>query len=60
MFAIKSGANHFVCLHKLIYLSGQLVVLVADDTDVVVHGIDLNLEVGIVFEKSAVRVTGTF
>jgi len=39
--------NFLVGSHELIDLPRQLVVLVADDSDVVVHRIDFNLHVGI-------------
>ena len=37
IFAIEALANHFVCLYKLVNFSRQLIVLVADDADVIVH-----------------------
>ena len=43
--------NHLVCLDELVDLAGQLVVLVADDADVVVHRVDLDLKIGVVLEQ---------
>ena len=45
-------------MHELVDLPRQFIVLVADHANVIVHGVDLNLEVGIVFQEGAVRVAG--
>ena len=60
VLAIKSLTNDLVCLHELVDFASELVVLVADDANVIVHGVDLNLEVSIVLQQGAVGVTGTF
>lgn len=57
--SIQSLSDNLVRLHELVDFSSELIVLVADDSDVVVHGVDFDLEIGIVLEKGAVRVTGT-
>ena len=58
ILAIKSLSDHFVCLDKLINLSSQLIVLMTDDSDMIVHRIDLHLEIGVVLEECTVRVSG--
>ncbi len=55
---VQSLSDNLVRLHELVDFSGELIVLMADNSDVVVHGVDLDLEIGIVLEKGAVRVTG--
>ena len=57
--AIKSGSDGLVGLDELIELSGELLVLNGDHTDVVVQGVNLDLEVGVVVEEGAVAITGT-
>ena len=37
ILSVKSLSDHFVCLDKLVDFSGEFVVLVADDADVIVH-----------------------
>ena len=59
VFAIKALANHFICLYKLVDLPRQLVVLMADDADVIVHRVNFNLQVCIVLQEGAVRVSGS-
>lgn len=56
---VQSLSDDFVCLYELVNLSSKLVVLVADNSDVVVHGINFNLQVGIVFEQGTVGVAGS-
>lgn len=53
---VKPLSDNFICLHELVDLAGQFVVLVAHDADVVVHAVDLDLQVGVVFHKCTVRV----
>ena len=60
VLSIEALADDFVCLHELIDFACKFVVLVADDSDMVVHRVDLDLEVGIVLKKGAIRVTSTF
>jgi hypothetical protein len=50
-FAIESLSNGFICLHKLVKFFRQLIILVSNDSDVVVEGVDFNLEVGVVVQK---------
>jgi len=57
---VQSLSDHLVRLHKLVDLFGKLIVLVGDDSDVVVHGVDLDLQVGIILEQRLVRIPGTF
>lgn len=59
VLSVQSLSDNFVCLNELVDLTGQFVVLVADDADVVVHRVNLDLEVGVVLEECAVGVTGT-
>lgn len=56
---VQSLSNNLVRLHELVDFSSKLIVLMADNSDVVVHGVDFDLEIGIVLEEGAVRVTGT-
>lgn len=51
---IEALTDDFVCLHELVDFTSKFVVLVADNSDMVVHGVDLNLEVGIVLKKGAI------
>ena len=60
VLAVQSLSNYLVCLHKLVDFASELVVLVADYADVIVHGVNLDLEIGIVLEECTVRVTSTF
>ena len=59
VLSIETLTDHFVCLHELVDLASKFIVLVADDSDMVVHGVDLDLEVSIVFKKGAVGVPGS-
>lgn len=59
VLAVKSLPDDFVCLDELVDLASEFVVLVGDDADVIVHGVDLDLEVGVVLEQGVVRVPGT-
>jgi hypothetical protein len=49
--AVKLLSDLLVGLNELIDLSRQLVILVANNPDVVVHGVDLNLQVGVRFDQ---------
>lgn len=56
---VQSLSDHFVCLYELVDFSSELVVLVANHSDVVVHRINFNLQISIVFEQGTVRVTSS-
>jgi len=56
---VQSLSDHFVCLYELVDLSSKLVVLVTDHSDVVVHGINFDLQISIVFEQGTVRVASS-
>ena len=56
VFAIQPLPDDFICLHELINFTSQLIVLVGNDADMVVHRVDLDLEVSIVLEERTVRV----
>lgn len=56
---VKSLSDHFVSLDKLVNLPGQLIILFANDADVVVHAVNLHLQVGIVLQQGGVRVPRT-
>lgn len=43
ILSVQFLSNLLVCTHKLVNLSRQLVILVRDDTDVVVHAVDFDL-----------------
>ena len=58
--SVQALSNHFVCLHKLVDLSGKLIILVRHYTDVTIHGVDLHLQVSVVLNESRVRVSRTF
>jgi hypothetical protein len=60
ILAVEALTNHLICLDELINFSGQLVILVTDDSNVIVHGVDLHLQIGIVLQKGTVRVAGAF
>ena len=59
ILTIKSLSNHFISLDKLVNLSGQLIVLVGHHSDVVVHGVNLDLKVCVVLKEGRVGVSGT-
>ena len=59
-FSIKSHPDGLIGLDKLVKFPGELLVLDSNHSDVVVQGVDLDLEVGVVVEEGAVGVTGTF
>ena len=54
VLSVQSLPDDLVGLHELVDLLGQLVVLVTDNSDVVVHRFDLNLKVRVVFEEGLV------
>jgi len=54
VLSVQSLPDDLVGLHKLVDLLSQLVVLVTDNSDVVVHRFDLNLKVRVVFEEGLV------
>ena len=58
VLAIQSLPNNFVRLHELVDFPRQFIVLVADHANVIVHGVDLYLEIGIVFKEGTIRVAG--
>ena len=60
IFPIEALADHLVSLHELVDFACEFIILVADDADVVIHRVDLHLEVGVVFEEGAIGVAGTF
>ena len=60
VFAVEALSYHFVSSDELVDLAGQLIVLVGDHSDVIVHGVDFNLKVGVVLKKSLVWISGPF
>ena len=46
--AVQSLSDSFVGLHELIEFLGQLLILVGNHSDVVVEGVDLDLQIGVV------------
>ena len=46
---VESLSYHFVCLDELINLFGQLVILMAYNSNVIVHRFNFNLKVRVVF-----------
>ena len=57
--AIKSLSNCFICLHKLIQFFSELLVLVSNDSNMIVERVDLYLEIRIVIQKCWVTVSCT-
>lgn len=49
-FSIKSHPDGLVCLHELIQLTGKLLILDGDDSDVVVEGVNLDLKIRVVVQ----------
>ena len=49
--AVKSLSDGFVSLNKLVQFLSQLIILVGDHLDMVVQGINFNLQVGVVVEQ---------
>jgi hypothetical protein len=60
VLAVQSLSDHFVRLHELVDLAGELVVLVANHSNMVIHRVDLYLEISVVLQKGTVGVPGTF
>ena len=52
VFTVKSLSDNFIGLHELVNLSSEFIVLMSDNTDVVVHGVNFNLQVCIVLKES--------
>lgn len=57
--AVKSLSNGFICLNELIKFFGELLILVSNDSNMIVERVDLNLEVRIVIQESRVAVSGS-
>ena len=49
-FSIESHPDGLVCLHELIELTGKLLILDGDDSDVVVERVNLNLKIRVVVQ----------
>jgi hypothetical protein len=49
-FSIESHPDGLICLNELIELTGKLLVLDGDDSDVIVEGVDLNLKIRVVVQ----------
>ena len=56
-FAVQSLSNCLVGLHKLVELLGELLILDSNDSNVVVQGINLHLQIRIVVQKGRVAVS---
>ena len=49
-FSIKSHPDSLICLYELIKLTGELLILDGDDSDVVVEGVNLDLKIRVVVQ----------
>ena len=58
--SVETLSYDFIGLDKLVDLSGELIVLVTDDSNVTIHGVDLDLEIGIVLDESRVWIACSF
>jgi hypothetical protein len=52
--AVKLLSYNFICMYKLVYLSGKFIVLARNNMDVVVHGVYFLLHVGVVLMQGLV------
>ena len=50
VLTVESLSDDFISLHKLVNLASELIILVGDDTDVIVHRVNFNLKVGVVLQ----------
>ena len=60
ILAVQPLPYNFIRLHELVDFPRQFIVLVADHANVIVHGVNLDLEIGIVFKEGTVRVASAF
>lgn len=60
VLSIQLLSNFLICTHKLVNLSRKLIVLVWDDPDVVIHRVNLNLQVSIALNQWCIRVLASF
>lgn len=51
-FSIKSHPDSLISLHKLIELTGKLLVLDGDDSDMIVERVNLYLKIRVVVQQS--------
>jgi len=58
-FAVELLPDLLVGRHESVNLSCELIVLVRDNTDVIVHGVDFHLQVGVGLNQRGVRVLRT-
>ena len=49
-FSIKSHPDSLICLYELIKLTGELLILDGDDSDVIVEGVNLDLKIRVVVQ----------
>lgn len=59
-FAVKSHSDGLIGLYKLIQLFGEFLILHSDYPNMVVKGINLNLEIAIIIKESWIAIPGTF
>ena len=58
-FTVKSLSNGFICLNELIKFFSELLILMSNDSNMIVERVDLNLKVRIVVQESRVAVSGS-
>ena len=59
-FSVKSLSDCLVCLNELIQFFCELFILMSDDSDVIIKGINFNLKIGVIVKKSWVAISCTF
>ena len=60
ILSVQSLPNHFVRLNELVNFSCELIILVANNSDMTIHWVNLNLQGSIVLNQSVVRVASAF
>lgn len=59
-FSVESHSDCLIGLNKLVQFLGEFLILNSDDSDVIVEGINLDLQIGVVVQQGRIAVSGTF
>jgi len=60
ILTVETLSDYFIGLYELINLSGKFIILVRNDADVIIHWVNLDLEIGVILKKSRVGISSTF
>lgn len=60
IFSIKPLSNDFIGLDELVNFSSKFIILVADNSYVIIHRFYLDLQIRVIFQKSRVGVASSF